>query len=205
MAQQSVDLDVTAQSFFHERISKAAHQLKVQLDHDVEFYLVNLLTEFINPSQLNESFETDILSTPLVHLLQKILESPENKQPIMYRRLGDTSLYIAGYFQDYFNGKAFDISYFMMMGASAYQHAATMLKSTSRGTQQTQTLNAIAHNFVQVVDVVAQASDLPGLSPKDTDILHIYDRWNKCGSERLRTILLEHGIMPVQVPLKYAQ
>ncbi len=199
-----LDLTITAQSFFRERICSASQQLNVKLNGDVEFYLVNLLTEFIDPKNLNDEFDSDVLSTPLVFLLKKIIESPESKQPSMYRRLGDTSLYISGYFQDYFNDKAFDINYFMMMGASAYQQAAVMLRGHGKDALHPATLKILSTNFMQVVDVVAQASDT--VSPhKATDILNIYDRWNRCGSDRLRAILLEHGITPVSVPLKMAQ
>ena len=65
-------------------------------------------------------------------------------------------------------------------------------------------LQKISSNFVKVVDVVAQASDSP-LNPKPTDLLNIYDRWNRCGSDRLRAILQENGITPISVPLKHAQ
>lgn len=208
MASQAIlDLSLSAQAFFHERITDASKQLKVKLNDDVEFYLVNLLTEFINPDRLNQEFEprTDVLGTPLVFLLKQTVEAPESKRPVMYRRLGDASLYIAGYFQDYFNDKAFDINYFITMGASAYNQAALLLKHHSKDAAQSpDTLEAISRNFMQVVDVVAQASDTAA-TPKATDILHLYDRWNRCGSERLRNILQEHGITPISVPYKLAQ
>ncbi len=208
MANQAVvDLSLSAHAFFHERITDASKQLKVQLADDVEFYLVNLLTEFIEPARLSQEFEpqTDVLATPLVFLLKQTIEAPEAKRPMMYRRLGDTSLYIAGFFQDYFNDKAFDINYFMMMGASAYNQAAVLLKHQSKETAQApSTLEALSRNFLQMVDVVAQASDTAA-APKAVDILNIYDRWNRCGSARLLHILQEHGITPVSVPLKLAQ
>lgn len=208
MSSQAVlDLSLSAQAFFHERITDASKQLKVKLDDNVEFYLVNLLTEFINPERLNQDFQpqTDVLGTPLVFLLKQTVEAPESKRPLMYRRLGDTSLYIAGYFQDYFNAKSFDINYFITMGASAYNQAALLLKTQAKeNAQHPETLETLSRNFMQAVDIVAQASDTAA-TPKATDILHIYDRWNRCGSDRLRNLLLEHGITPISVPLKFAQ
>lgn len=198
--ESSVDLSLSPQAFFHERIANASHQLNIKLGQDVEYYLVNLLTEFIDPSRLNQEFSSDVLGTPLVFLLKQTVEAPEAKRPAMYRRLGDTSLYISGFFQDYFNDKAFDINYFITMGASAYNQAAVL----SRESNYQETLGQIAQNFVQMVDIVAQASDSP-TKAHATDILHIYDRWNRSGSDRLRNILLEHGITPITVPYKIAQ
>lgn len=199
-----VDLSLSPQAFFHERIASASHQLNIKLADEVEFYLVNLLTEFIDPSKLKHEFNSDVLTTPLVFLLKQTVEAPESKRPDMYRRLGDTSLYISGYFQDYFNDKAFDINYFIMMGASAYNQAASLAKVRGNSTPGTKTLSNIAENFVQMVDVVAQAADHPGrVGP--SDILSLYDRWNRTGSDRLRNILLEHGITPISAPYKIAQ
>lgn len=200
----SVDLSLSPQAFFHERVANASHQLKIDLSQEVEFYLVNLLTEFINPAHLNEEFNTDVLSTPLVFLLKRTVEAPEAKRPGMYRRLGDTSLYMCGFFQDYFNDKTFDINYFITMGASAYNQAAILSKPQNKEATQQNALSKISENFGQIVDVVAQASDAPG-RPMAKDILHIYDRWNRSGSARLRNILLENGITPISTPYKIAQ
>ncbi|MCX6115974.1 MAG: hypothetical protein NT027_00380 [Proteobacteria bacterium] len=197
-----LDLSLTPQSFFRERINSASQQLNVNLNDDVEFYLVNLLIEFINPKTVNEDFQGDVLSTPLVLLLKQIVEAPEAKQAGMYRRLGDTSLYITGFFQDYFNQKTFDINYFIMMGSSAY-HQASIL-SNSKDANHSSTLSELSNKFIQFVDVVAQASDSTS-TYKASDILNIYDRWNRCGSDRLRAILQEFGITPISAPYKIAQ
>ena len=55
-----------------------------------------------------------------------------------------------------------------------------------------------------MVDIVAQASDSTSLQ-QDKDLLIIYDRWNRSGSERLRSILEDKGIRPIRVPFKQAQ
>jgi len=200
----SLDLSISPQAFFHERVSSASHNLNIKLDADVEFYVVNLLIEFINPAKVNEEFDTDVLGTPLVMLLKQTIEAPELKRPSMYRRLGDTSLYISGFFQDYFNDKAFDINYFITMGASAYYQAASLSRSLGKDHQKPDTLEQISDKFVQLVDIVAQASD-GSRTAKDTDLLSLYDRWNRTGSDRLKSILLENGITPVSTPFKIAQ
>lgn len=203
-ASSNVDLSLSPRAFFHERIATASHQLNIKLGDEVEYYLVNLLIEFIEPSKLSQEFKSDVLTTPLVFLLKQTVEAPEAKRPDMYRRLGDTSLYISGFFQDYFNDKAFDINYFIMMGASAYNQAAVLAKPRSYTANTTNTLSQMSENFLQMVDVVAQAADHPERA-QATDILSLYDRWNRTGSDRLRNLLLEHGITPISVPYKIAQ
>jgi hypothetical protein len=54
------------------------------------------------------------------------------------------------------------------------------------------------------VEIVAQASDSTAME-KNEDLLVLYDRWNRSGSERLRLLLEEQGIQPIKVPYKQAQ
>ena len=206
MLQSTLELSLSPQEFFRQRITAASQQLKIRLEEHVEFYLVNLLTEFIDPTRINLDFDsqTDVLGTPLVFLLQQALDAPEERQPVMYKRLGDASLYISGFFQDYFNRKTFDISYFITMGASAYNQAAMLYRAASRDDSRPETLDLLARNFLVAVDIMAQASDLPGIT-KPVDLLNVYDRWHRCGSERLRLILEENGITPIASQYKTAQ
>ena len=206
MNSSSLDLLMSPQEFFRGKITEASRQLKVKLDDHVEFYLVNLLTNFIATSTFSGGGEEsdDILSTPLAFMLKRALEAPPEKQPQLYRRLGDASLYVSGFFQDYFNRKTFDINYYITMGSSAYDQASTLSRGSVRDDGIPETLESLSRNFLQVVDIMAQASDSTAMQ-QDSNILALYDRWNRSGSDRLRGLLEEKGICPIRVPLKLAQ
>lgn len=202
----SLDLLMSPSEFFHSKITEASRHLKVDLEEHVEFYLVNLLTRFVASSTVagdGEDFD-DMLSTPLAFMLRRAIEAPSEKQPHLYRRLGDASLYVSGFFQDYFNKKTFDINYYINMGASAYEQASSLTKNQIRDESLQATFISLSRNFNQMVDIVAQASDSTSLQ-QDKDLLIIYDRWNRSGSERLRSILEDKGIRPIRVPFKQAQ
>ena len=206
MTDTQLDLLTSPSEFFHGKITEASNHLRVKLDERVEFYLVNLLTRFISSDAIAGDGETsdDVLSTPLAMMLKRAMEAPPELRPQIYRHMGDSSLYVSGFFQDYFNRKCFDISYYMDMGASAYKQASELSKSQSRDDALHETLEMLAKNFSVVVDVVAQASDSSALQ-QDTTLLSLYDRWNRSGSERLRMILENKGIHPIKVPFKQAQ
>lgn len=202
----SIEIVVSPREFFHDKITTASRQLNVKLEDHVEFYLVNLLTSFVTsscPFKEGDTTET-ILSTPLAFLLKRAVEAPAEKQPSLYRQLGDTSLYVSGFFQDYFNNKTIDINYFISMGASAYKQAGSLAKNQTRDDSLQETFHALSENFNQAVEIVAQASDTTALE-KNEDLLILYDRWNRSGSERLRILLQEKGIQPIKVPYKQAQ
>jgi hypothetical protein len=201
-----LDLVTSPQEFFHDKITAASTTLRVKLDDHVEFYLVNLLTKFVTSTAVTGDTATadDVLATPLAFMLKRALEAPNDQKPGLYRALGDSSLYVSGFFQDYFNRKAFDINYYIDMGASAYEQASSLTRSQPRDDALHETLDALAKNFAQIVDVVAQASDSSAMQ-QDSSILNLYDRWNRSGSERIRLLLQDKGIHPIKVPYKQAQ
>ena len=90
------------------------------------------------------------------------------------------------------------------MGASAYQQAGTLSKNQTRDESLHETFHALSENFNQAVEIMAQASDSTAME-KNEDLLILYDRWNRSGSERLRILLEEKGIQPIKVPYKQAQ
>jgi hypothetical protein len=206
MSHTQLDLLTSPSEFFHKKITEASTHLRVKLDERVEFYLVNLLTKFVSSEVIaGDGVATDdVLSTPLALMLKKAVEAPTEVKPQIYRHLGDSSLYVSGFFQDYFNRKCFDISYYMEMGASAYGQASALSRGQSRDDALQETLDMLAKNFALIVDVVAQASDSSALH-QDTTLLNLYDRWNRSGSNRLRMLLEDKGIHPIKVPFKQAQ
>ena len=208
MREGRLDLLTSPQEFFHDKITAASTTLRVKLDEHVEFYLVNLLTKYVSYAAPNSEDDSDgsddPLATPLVFMLKRALDAPMAQRPQLYRALGDSSLYVSGFFQDYFNRKAFDINYYIDMGASAYEQASSLTRALPRDDALHETLESLAKNFAQIVDVVAQASDSSAMQ-QDSSILNLYDRWNRSGSERIRLLLEDKGIHPIKVPFKQAQ
>jgi len=195
-----VQLTVDPRSFFKDRINSASTQLNVKIEEHVEFYLVNLLCDFITPDKINS--EVNVLETPLALMLKQAVESPTPQRIRIMKTLGDTSLYFAGFFQDYFNRKTFDVGYYITLGSSAYGDVSSLVRET--GGPLTETYAELASNFGSLVDVVAEVSTLPGAA-QPTDILAVYDRWTRSNSDRLRRILEQNGITPVDVRTRLAQ
>jgi hypothetical protein len=205
MGAPQLDLVVLPHEFFRGKVVEALQNQQVALREDVEFYLVNLLCEFVVPGKLQTmTGEIDALDTPLAVMLQQALEAPPQERLRIYKYLGDTSLYVSGFFQDYFNRKTFDISYYIALGSSAYEHVATLFRDHHRDHRFNHVFSDLASKFHKLVDVVAEVSEVPGTS-KPLDLLTVYDRWTRSNSDRLRKTLLQAGILPVQVPVKDKQ
>lgn len=205
MSTAFIDLNVRPAEFFREKVTTAANALNLQLDEHVEFYLVNLLCEFIDPSKLALNDESlQVLETPLAVFLQKALESPPDRQIKIFKRLADSSLYVAGFFQEYFNRRAIHIDYYIDLGSASYRALAQLTSTESKDPKVQHVYEKLATRFSELVDLVAEVSEIPGQkSPKD--ILAIYDRWTRYPSDRLHRLLQDLGIHPIPASMKQAQ
>lgn len=198
MTESIVDLSISPVVFFKEKVLDAASKQKVTISENVEFYLVNLLSNFINPdytADLNQK-----MSAPLAFQLKDALEaSNKEKQTKIYKGLGDTTLYIAGYFQDFFNKKIYDVDYYISLGSTAFLKLAAIDNE-----RHTETYIELSESFPKLVEVVAEVSD--SLGNKSSNLLATYDRWTRQqDSKRLRKQLEESGILPVNASMKIAQ
>ncbi|MEZ4742546.1 MAG: hypothetical protein R3B45_08875 [Bdellovibrionota bacterium] len=201
---KTIQLTVSPTEFFREKVSSAIDRQKLEVNDDIEFYLVNLLCEYINPTRDGSFSNGDkLLDTPLALQLKNALEAPPEKQFRIFKQLGDTSLYISGYFQDFFNRKIYDIDYFITLGSSAYDNIAILMRD--RDDSFADTYHSLAKLFKRLVEVVAEVSD--GFNPNQSlNVLATYDRWTKNqDSERLRRKLEESGILPIPISTKLAQ
>ena len=123
-------LDFTSpQEFFHNELKSAQEASKKSLSQDLEFYVVNLLCTFIVPEKLVLSDgEYNPLNTPLAILFQKAVDAPVEERLRILKSVGDTSLYLSGFFQDYFNRKTFSLDYFVSVGVSAYSNVSNITR-----------------------------------------------------------------------------
>lgn len=206
MQNQILELFVTPQSFFKEEFDKARSSLKCQVPLEVEFYVVNLLCEFIDPKAFDRAFncqdQGSFLERPLALVLKDAVEAPEFQRVQILRRLGDVSLYLSGFFQDYFNRKTFDIGYYVEIGTSAYSQVADLQKQVSEHGKASP-FSDLSKDFLKLVDVLAQISDAS--STKTLDTLTLYDRWVRSGSPRLLSILESQGVTVLPNVSKAAQ
>jgi hypothetical protein len=184
----------SAMGFFHEKVKEAQKRQNVNLSEDIEFYVVNLLTEYV--SHKTPQGENDCLAL----MLARALESPTQERFLIYKQMGDTALYFSGFFQDYFNTKSFDVSYYMSMGGNAYSQLAGLAKgNASYGAGMAKTFQGLSVQFSTAVDVIMDVSEnTTGRSTAATrSLLSVYDAWLGTASQKLERELFERGVIPV--------
>lgn len=184
--------------YFNALIEGAITSLGISLSEHTRVYLVHLLEHFISSDNLFPRSATGKLQDQELALqLAAALEAEGvEERRARLRRLGDFSLYIAGYFSHSLEKKLVDVDYYIGMGGSAYLEAANL-----PGKQVTaDVFGELGTKFPSMVDLLGQISEESFISHHSSEnspasLLRVYDLWTKTGSERLAQQLALAGIM----------
>jgi hypothetical protein len=179
--------------FFRDTLHDALQRQQVAVEDHTEHYVVNLLTLFARSEALYEQTPEGLRLKPLVTMLCESLEAPPDT-PGRHRalqRLGDVSLFIAGFFARGFARKLVDIDYHIAMGGSAYR-TLSHCTSHGRGRVLAGVFAELSQKFQPLVDALNEVSGVHS----DRDILRLYEIWLKTGSARCYGQLMRLGVDP---------
>ncbi len=189
----SLTLVTHPQDYFRELITAALEKQKLSTFPETEFYLVNLLNQFMTTDRLFvRGPEGESRKESLVEMVKEALEQPRrHAQSALFRHVGDVSLYIAGFFQDSLNRKLVDVDYYIDMGGTAYKQVAARAEEEIMKVLYQE----LADKFGSLVDVLAEVSDQTA-QRSERDLLRMYELWIRTRSERAAKALQEAGILP---------
>ena len=183
--------------FFHDSVQTALRKQHVAVDDHTEHYVVNVLTMFARSDELYEQTPEGTRLKPLAHMLAAAAEAPTPQlRDQALRRMGDVSLFIAGFFAQSFARKLVDVDYHIAMGGRAYGTLADSMRNTIRGQAFAAVFLELAQKFQRLVDVLNDVAEMAH-EHTDKDILRLYEIWMKTGSPRAFNILRRLGVEPV--------
>jgi hypothetical protein len=181
--------------YFRDALHAALQHQHVAVEDQTEHYVVNLLTLFARSEALFESTPEGLRIKPMVVLLTEALEARSMEQRNRgLQRLGDVSLFIAGFFAQGFARKLIDIDYHIAMGGRAYGTLAETL-ARSRARVLGQVFAELAQKFQPMVDALNEISET-AYQHSPEDILRLYEIWQKTGSSRAQRLLKQLGVTP---------
>jgi len=181
--------------FFKDALHGARAKRQLSVEDQTEHYVVNLLTLFSRSEALYDTTSEGTRLKPLVVMLSEALEARSaGDRNRGLQRLGDVSLFIAGFFAQSFARKLIDIDYHIAMGGHAYGALADTM-SRGKGRVLGQVFNELSQNFQPMVDALNEVSET-SYTHSDKDILRLYEIWLKTGSRRSYDILKRLGVEP---------
>src|SRR5881394_3481990 len=113
--------------FFRDLLQRALENQRARVQPFTELYVVNLLHEFLLSEALYvQADDGSWQQKPLAFLLKEALEEAGPAKMHLLRRLGDTSLFVSGFFPDSLARRSslVDVDYYIAMGGRAYDAVA---------------------------------------------------------------------------------
>jgi hypothetical protein len=184
------------EEFFRDALHGAAAKQRLALDDHTEHYVVNVLTSFSRADAFFEQTPSGPRMKPLALMLAEAMGAPTlAERQHALQRLGDVSLFVAGFFAHGFARKLVDIDYHIAMGGRAYGSLADSARAAPRGRSIAGVFTELALKFRELVDALNEIAD-HARAPCHDDLLRLYELWIKTGSQRAAGRLRALGLEP---------
>ena len=184
---------ISPEEHFSEVVKEACAQRHVKTQPQIEVYLVQLLKHYLDSRNLHHSIEQDSTEKPVETFAEMYLQAMNaetTKKKEMMRTLADKSLYLTGFFSDYFQRKIVDMDYYVEIGSAAYHNLSSWTKEDTLSIVYS-TFSKRFHEYVEVLNYISEKS----LIQSDQNVLRLYDRYLRTGSDLAREKLTELGVI----------
>ena len=187
---------VSCREYFTEVINEGMEKTKFYPSQMARFYLIEVMEQFLSSENLFEKKERTKDSEKKLStgtLAEKLLTATNQRQGIrvnLLKRLGDTSLYISGFLGDSLKYKIVDIDYYADIGCVAYQRLSKVINDNSFQ----ELYMEFATEFIKFMDLLTFFSHKSNLQT-NTDLLRLYDRYIKTGSQLAKELLETNGLI----------
>lgn len=183
------------QEFFKDSVDAAMNRQGLSADAHTAYYVVNLLTLFARSESLFDRTENGLELKPVAKVLAESLERERaDERNFALQRVGDVSLFVAGFLAEGLARKPVDVDYYVFMGGAAYGTLSVSVKGSRRGRVFSSVFAELSAKFQDFVDVLADIREQA--EGRQSDVLRLYDLWLKTGSRRAERALRAQGIEP---------
>ncbi|HLL22282.1 MAG TPA: hypothetical protein VK427_09130 [Kofleriaceae bacterium] len=179
-----VTLAASVDEFFHEVVTDALSAVDLEASEPASWYLVGLLGEFTR---------TRLTDEPLGIKLAQPGADPADRMRNL-KTVGDTSLYVAGFFAESLTRSLVDVDYYVGLGQSAYAQLARTFGATKSLSEVYEELAAKFPKFVDVLGAVRKRVALAELNAT-TDISRLYEIWLRTRDEWIEKKLRAAGVL----------
>jgi hypothetical protein len=186
-----MEITRSLESFFRDEVDKAFRDEGLEHDQLTEHYLVQLLAAYA---------AQPIEDRPLaIRMLESIQASPRERRSTL-REIGDTALFISGFWGDSLGGRLVDVDYYIDMGGTAYGELAR--EGAGRAREPfAPVFGTLATNFARFVEVLMTVSHRTERARNNRDLVRLYERWLQTKSGWAARRLAEQGVLANHRPV----
>lgn len=182
------------ESFFHESLTDSVSSQNVDVCDETVVYLTQLLTHYVRSDQLFEQDEDGMQIKPLAELYCNAAAAPDQKTRRNHlRKLGDLALFLSGWFAHNLERGRVGTRYYIQMGECAYDCLSESCGASVRERVFAQIFQDMAEHFAELRDVIAEIH-MSVDKRSDSDLLGLYELWQRSGSTRAAELLRNEGI-----------
>src|SRR4029077_16722824 len=181
-----MEIETSVEVFFRDEVDRAFKDEGLSPGVMVEHYIVQLLAGYAAPP-----IETE----PLALRMAAAFEAPPRERRRQLRDIGDTSLYVSGFWGESLEDAAVDVDYYIEMGGSAYRELARGGVGWT-GDPYGDVFRELAMNFVRFADALALVSRRTAIPASNQDIVKLYRRWQATKSASAAARLAAMGVVP---------
>jgi hypothetical protein len=182
----------SALEFFREQLGRAMDHQRVSTSAFTEHYLVHLLASCLRAERL-PGREPGFDETPLAMMYVRALQSSRRERALLLRALGDSALFISGFFADSLEKKLVDASYYRALGGQAYARLRQEPDDSGYGGE---VFGELSERFLEFSDLLAEISETTRTTSVSS-VVRLYERWLQTGSPRAARLLQEQGLVPL--------
>ena len=187
-----VTLAASVDEFFHEVVTDALCAVDLDASEPAGWYLVGLLGDMTRVRLTDDPLGPKLANADI--------EPAERVRTL--KQVGDTSLYVAGFFAESLTRSLVGVDYYVGLGQSAYAQLARAFGSQPRssgGGQRTLTevYEELSANFPKFVDVIAEVRKRTALNElgATADVGRLYEMWLRTRDEWIEKKLRAIGVL----------
>ena len=182
-----MELTGSLESYFRDEVDLACKQEGLPAGSPTQPYLVHLLAAYA---------AQPIENRPLgLRLLNAMGASPRERRTHL-REIGDTSLFLCGFWGDSLGRGLVDVGYYTDLGEMAYRelaHGAPV--AVPEVGRVPGVFGELARNFSRFVGVLMTISRRTARGRNPADVVRLYDRWLRTKSSWAARRLAEEGVL----------
>jgi hypothetical protein len=175
-----VTLAASVDEFFHEVVTDALSAVDLDASEPAGWYLVGLLGDMTRARLTDD---------PLGPKLANAEAAPADRVRTL-KHVGDTSLYVAGFFAESLTRSLVSVDYYVGLGQSAY---AQLARSLGAQRSLTGVYEELAENFPRFVDVLTEVRKRTDFATPD--IGRLYEMWLRTRDEWIEKKLRAVGVL----------
>jgi hypothetical protein len=181
-----MDLGGSVEEFFRDQVDRAFRERGPAPGALTEHYLVQLLANYA---------AQPIEERPLALKMLESVEAAPRERRNQLREIGDTSLYVSGFWAESLADKLVDVDYYIDLGGTAYGELARGGTGWTRDPFG-EVFGELAANFARFVEVLMVISGRTTQVANNQDVVRLYERWQRTKSRWVAARLAALGVIP---------